>query len=422
MYYSGAGREFCRLMDGYKFMKRKFIYLLLCVIGLIQLASPMKMYGDVRTGTVAPSQNDSIQFSLLTCAPGHEIYALFGHTAIRYQNFSQGVDLVFNYGMFSFNTPNFIYRFVKGETDYQLGITPFPYFEAEYALRGSSVYQQVLNLTPSEKQTLLRLLQDNYLPENRIYRYNYFYDNCTTRARDQIEKSIQGEVVYPSVEWVKTFRGIVHEFTGDSPWDELGIDLCLGAEADKSIDVRKQMFAPFYMRYFADGAYIRDAEGNTRPFVLREEKIVDVTPEPEAAFGLTPMGAGAVFLLLNVLIGFWQWKKKCIFWGWDVLLYAAQGIAGCIIAFLFFVSSHPTVGSNWLLLLFNPIPLFYLPFMVYHDIKHKKDWYHSVNLVYLTLFMLLFLLLPQKFNLTVLPLALGLLVNAASHVLVLNKK
>ena len=180
-------------------------------------------------------QTDSIQFSLLTCAPGNEIYALFGHTAIRYQNFSRGVDLVFNYGMFSFNTPHFVYRFVKGETDYQLGITPYPYFESEYAFRGSSVYQQILNLTYSEKMSLLKLLQDNYLPENRIYRYNYFYDNCTTRARDQIEKSIQGQVVYPSVSWHKTFRGIVHEFTKGSPWDELGIDLCLGAEADKPI-------------------------------------------------------------------------------------------------------------------------------------------------------------------------------------------
>lgn len=402
-------------------MKRKIIFLL-CLIGLFQFVLPIKIFSDVQVDTIKRTQNDSIQFSLLTCAPGNEIYALFGHTAIRYQNFSRGIDLVFNYGMFSFNTPHFIFRFVKGETDYELGIIPYPYFESEYALRGSSVYQQVLNLTSSEKRTLLNLLEENYRPENRVYRYNYFYDNCTTRARDQIERSIQGKVVYPSVSWKKTFRGIVHEFTAESPWDELGIDMCLGAEADRPIDVRKQMFAPFYMRYFAEGAYIQDMDGKIRPLVLREEKIVDVEPEVEPAFALTPLGAGTLFLILNVLVGFWQWKQKRIFWGWDVLLYAAQGIAGCIIAFLFFVSSHPTVGSNWLLVLFNPIPLFYLPLMVYRDIKHKKDFYHLVNLVYLTLFMLLFLLLPQKFNLTVLPLALGLLVNAASHVLVLKRK
>ena len=103
-------------------------------------------------------------------------------------------------------------------------------------------------------------------------------------------------------------------------------------------------------------------------------------------------------------------------------MYAVQGIAGCIIAFLFFVSSHPTVGSNWLLVLFNPLPLFYLPFMIYRVLKHKKDLYHSCNLVYLTLFIVLFPFLPQDFNLTVLPLALGLLVNSAAYVLVWKKK
>lgn len=402
-------------------MKRKlgsFIGLLVIVCFFF----PAKAAGLNRSGVMESWQGDSIQLSLLTCAPGNEIYELFGHTAIRYQNFSRKIDLVFNYGMFSFNTPHFIYRFVKGETDYQLGIMPYPYFESEYALRGSSVYQQVLNLTQAEKLKLLELLEENYLPENRIYRYNYFYDNCTTRARDQIEKCIQGKVVYPSADWVKTFRGIVHEFTGGSPWDQLGIDLCLGQEADKPIDIRQQMFSPFYMRYFAGGAYIQDENGGRRPLVLREEKIVDVEPEAAPSHWMTPVGAATLFLLLNVMIGFVQWKQKRVFWGWDVVLYAAQGIAGCIIAFLFFVSSHPTVGSNWLLLLFNPIPLLYLPIMVYRDIKHKKDLYHLCNLVYLTLFILFAAVSPQDFNLTVLPLALGLLVNAASHVLVLKRK
>ena len=103
----------------------------------------------------AQQSRDSIRFSLVTCAPGNEIYALFGHTAIRYQNFTRHLDLVFNYGMFSFDTPNFIYRFVKGETDYKLGVTPYPYFEAEYALRGSSVYQQVLKNFPEAQPTEL---------------------------------------------------------------------------------------------------------------------------------------------------------------------------------------------------------------------------------------------------------------------------
>ena len=372
---------------------------------------------------VEAQKQDSIRFSLLTCEPGNEIYALFGHTALRYQNFTDGTDIVFNYGVFSFRTPNFIYRFVKGETDYQLGITPYAYFEAEYAMRGSSVYQQVLNLTPKENVSLLNRLKENYRPENRIYRYNYFYDNCTTRARDQVEKSIRGKVVYPDASEANSFRRIIHEFTENSPWDEFGIDLCLGAEADKLIGEREQMFSPFYMKNFASQAYIENEDGTRRSLVREESKIVDVEPEEaEPGFPLSPMMCASLFLALNVLIAWLQWRKRKIFWGWDILLYGLQGIAGCIIAFLFFASSHPTVGSNWLLILLNPIPLIYLPFMVYRDLKRKRDWFHTVNLVYLTLFIVIFPFSPQDFNLTVLPLALGLLVNTASHVLVLNRK
>lgn len=373
--------------------------------------------------SVQSQSTDSIRFSLLTCAPGTEIYSLFGHTAIRYENYTRRIDVVFNYGMFSFNTPNFIFRFVAGETDYQLGITPYSYFEAEYAMRGSFVYQQVLNLTQSEKERLLTILENNYLPENRIYRYNYFYDNCTTRARDKIEECIEGKVVYPDSLSSKSYRSIVHEFTAGSPWDEFGIDLCLGAEADKEINKRQQMFSPFYMKYYASNAYIVDAGGTRRPLILDETKIVDVEPEEvQPGFILSPLMCGALFLALCVVMAWGQWKTQRIWWGWDIVLYGLQGLAGCIIAFLFFFSVHPTVGSNWLLILFNPIPLLYLPFMVYKAVKRKKDYYHVGNMVYLTLFITILPFCGQEFNLTVLPLALGLLVTSASHVLVWNKK
>lgn len=368
-------------------------------------------------------KRDSIQFSLLTCSPGTEIYSLFGHTAIRYQNYTQNKDIVFNYGMFSFSSPNFIYRFVKGETDYQLGVNDFRSFEAEYMFRESSVYQQILNLTYEEKLKLQNLLFTNYLPQNRVYRYNYFYDNCTTRARDQIEKCIDGNVEYPTSVLDKTFRGIIHEFTKGFDWEEFGIDLCLGAGADKPIGIRQQMFSPFYMRSFAESAFIKDENGNTRPLVLREEVVVDAdtVDAAEGSFPFSPIACATFFLFLNVVIAFVQIVRKKIYWFWDLILYLSQGLAGCIIAFLFFFSTHPTVDSNWLILLFNPIPLFYLPFMVYNDIKRKKDKWHVINSVYLTLFILILPLIPQEINLSVLLLALGLLFNAVSHQIVYRK-
>ena len=378
---------------------RKFLLFFLLYIGVLSASA---------------SNMDKVRVSLLTCAPGSEIYALFGHSAIRYENPDQQEDWVFNYGMFNFKEPNFVMRFVKGETDYQLGVIPFKYFEAEYALRGSSVYQQVLNLTNEEKESLINLLKENYLPANRVYRYNYFYDNCTTRARDKIEESIQGKVVYPENEKVVSFRSILHEFMVDSHWSEFGIDLCLGSEADQPIDERKQMFAPFYMLEAARGAMIYRGD-TVVPFVREEFKIVDAVLEDEPAFPLSPMTCAVILLLFTGFIVYRGVCKGTPCLVWSTVLFFLQGLGGCIVAFLFFFSLHPTVGSNWLLMLFNPLPLLYLPVMIYRGIKYQKDPYHWYNLAVLTSFIILMPFLPQEFNLTVLPLALSLILVSVGH-------
>ena len=361
------------------------------------------------------SPMDRVRISLLTCAPGSEIYALFGHSAIRYENPEKDQDWVVNYGMFSFKEPNFVMRFVKGETDYQLGVVPFRYFETEYALRGSSVYQQVLNLTDEEKAKLISLLEENYLPSNRVYRYNYFYDNCTTRARDKVEESIQGKVVYPETEKEVSFRDIIHEFTAGSEWGEFGIDLCLGSEADEPIDERKQMFAPFYMMEAARGAMIHRAD-TVVPLVLEEFKVVDAVLEDEPAFPLSPMTCAMGLLVATAFVVGWGIRKGRPCLAWNVLMFFLQGLGGCIVAFLFFFSLHPTVGSNWLLMLFHPLALFYLPIMIYRGIKGKKDPYHWLNVALLTSFMILMPFISQEFNLTVLPLALSLLLVSVGHI------
>ena len=364
--------------------------------------------------SVRAASVDSVRISLLTCAPGSEIYALFGHSAIRYEDPARGEDWVFNYGMFSFKDPNFVMRFVKGETDYQLGVIPFRYFEAEYALRGSSVYQQELNLTEAEKGKLIGLLRENYLPANRVYRYNYFYDNCTTRARDKIEESIAGKVVYPASDKVVSYRDILHEFTAGSKWSEFGIDLCLGSEADEPIDERKQMFAPFYMLAAARGAQIQRGD-EVVPFVREETQIVEAELEDEPAFPLSPMTCALLLLACTIALVIRGIKKgrQCLVW--NALMFALQGLGGCIIAFLFFFSLHPTVGSNWLIILFNPLPLLYLPVMIVRGMKQQKDPYHWYNAVVLTLFIILMPVLPQEFNPTVLPLALSLILVSVGH-------
>lgn len=387
--------------------------LLLIIVILIGFCS-IKVHAQV---------NDSIRISLLTCAPGTEIYSLFGHTAIRVEVPSRRIDLVYNYGMFSFRTPNFIYRFVKGETDYQLGIVPYSYFEMEYAERGSYVVQQELNLSQKEKERLIAILEENYLPQNRTYRYNYFYDNCTTRARDKIEESIEGKVIYQVSREPLTFREIVYRFTKDFPWSEFGIDLCLGSEADKAIDLRAQMFSPFVTMHAMDSAVIRTFDGSSHPLVKQSSRIVDPVPHPhEKEFPLSPMTCALILLALSLCISLLELRYKFATWWFDLILFGAQGIAGCVIAFLFFFSVHPTVGSNYLLIILNPIPLVYLPCMLYKALKHRKDIYHIGNITVLTLFIVFWWLIPQKITLVILPLALSLLIRSIARIIVTRKR
>ncbi|HEY6915742.1 MAG TPA: DUF4105 domain-containing protein, partial [Paludibacter sp.] len=171
------------------------------------------------------SISDSAVISLITCSPGEEVYSKFGHTAIRINDSSKGLDLVFNYGIFSFETANFYLKFIKGETDYQLGVYETAYFLPEYKQRNSSVWEQILNLTVPEKRNLINLLITNYQPENRIYRYNFIFDNCATRPRDKIMEALQGYVKFQPNNDSKTFRQWVGVYVGTDTWLKFGIDV-----------------------------------------------------------------------------------------------------------------------------------------------------------------------------------------------------
>ena len=372
---------------------------------------------------IKASSTDSVRVSLLTCSPGSEIYALFGHTALRYQNLKNGMDVVFNYGMFDFNAPHFIWRYIKGETDYQLGVSDYFYFEQEYASRKSSVYQQTLNLLPEEKDSLFNILKKNYLPENRVYRYNFFYDNCSTRPRDRIEECINGKVEYVKNNSNLSFRDIVHEFTKNDKWAEFGIDLCLGSRADVPVDYRLKMFAPYYLKEALTGAKIKLKNGKERTLISEAKYIVPAPfeqPQIDSSYP-SPLLVACILFLLVASVTYYGYKKPKTLWVVDVVLFAGAGIAGCILAFLACFSVHPAVSPNFMLFVFHPLHLVYLPFMVWRAVKHKKDPYHLLNFAVLTLFIAFFWLLPQKFNLAVVPLALCLWIRSMNYAFLIYK-
>ena len=281
-----------------------------------------------------------------------------------------------------------------------------------------------LNLTDEEKTELIRLLQENYRPENRVYRYNFFYDNCATRPRDKIEESIAGKVIYPvePQDGSRTFREIVHQYCKGHPWARFGIDLCIGSEADRPITQRQMMFAPFYLMDAFAGAQIT-GDSIQRPLVTDSELIVDATPEEDESFWIpTPLQSALLLFILTAAATIYGIRRRTGLWGVDLILFGTAGIAGCILAFLVLFSEHPAVSSNFLLFVFHPGQLLFLPYIIYCVRKGKKCWYLTLNLIILTLFIVLFPVIPQRFDFAVVPLALCLLIRSASNLIVTSKK
>lgn len=328
----------------------------------------------LRKALASESERDSLGVSLLTCEPGKETYELYGHTALRITDFREGEDWVFNYGVFNFKKPHFVWRFVLGQTDYELGVAPFSFFVAAYEKEGRGMIEQVLNLSQEEKRKLYEALVENYRPENREYRYNFLYDNCTTRAIRQIEDAVEGKVSFPADSIGHTFRSIVHEFAGEGTWDCLGPDLVLGSETDALIDVRQQMFSPLYANHYIKDAYIETATGRRILLVKEEHRILPSQPRAGKNFPLKPMLVFVLLFLVALFVSVREIKAGCRLFAFDILVMLLQGCAGLVVAFLFFFSEHPAVGSNWLLLLLNPLPLLFVPVKVVQKVKGRPRY------------------------------------------------
>lgn len=359
----------------------KSIFRTLCLLAAVLLVSTdVKAQNDAVT-----AYYDSVEVSLLTCQPHEEIYSLYGHTALRYHDLKRNEDWAFNYGIFNFHAPHFVLRFVFGLTDYELGVIPTDIFKQEYRRFGSQVTEQVLNLTNEEKHAIHKALYENYRPENRVYRYNYFYDNCTTRARDMVERNINGQVRYQdNPDYEPTYREMVRECTMAHPWATWGNDFLLGIKADLKTDQRQQEFLPNNLLHDFARAQIIRTDGRYVPLVKETRQIVPSGVQiVEQDFPLTPTECAIILLIISLLVFAYEWKKRQTLKWWDILLMTMQGLMGLVL-FVMIFSQHPTTNINLQILLFNPLPLFY----IYNMYRRKKTHYWNLLVCMVFLFYL----------------------------------
>ena len=358
-----------------KTLRTTFIAVLLLFMGIAQ-------------GTAQHSQADSVTISLLTAGPGDEVWSLYGHTAIRYHDLRTGEDLVVNYGMFSFQKSFFIARFVLGLTDYEMGITTMDHFINSYGSEGRWVYEQVLNLTREEKLQLTFALNENYLPENRVYRYNYFYNNCTTKAREMIINHLNVKGYTSDNQWSgNSYREMTHQWTTNHRWTRFGNDLLLGVGSDLKTQREASFFLPDSVRKDFDNIILTNPDGTKRKLVakatwlIHPKKTIDQSPStfvtPQIVFGIL----FAIILMLTI----YQWRSQRSLWLLDTILLIATGLAG-IILFIMIFSQHPTVRINLQILLLNPLSLIFAYHVAKAERKGLSHWYWRLLLAFLALF------------------------------------
>ena len=376
-------------------MKKGLLYIVLTFILSVVNAT---------VGAQSMTNPDRIQISLLTCSPGKEVWAQYGHTAIRYYDKESGEDLAINYGIFSLDQTYFIPRFVLGMTDYRMGVQPMDMFLAQYSYEGRGVVEQVLNLSAEDKEVIYKALQENMKPENVVYRYNYFFDNCTTRARDMLVNHLHGKVVYPPAEENATFRSMIHKWNNKYEWAQFGEDLLLGVNADRKTTKSEQQFLPENLRSDFD-----KAKYNGKPLVKETNVLLDAETEVvEPVFPLSPLSIALIFAVISLVMMLFSYRRQQVYWAWDLALMLTSGLMG-IIFFVMIFSQHPCVSLNFILLFFNPLPLFFL----YSTIKKKKVIWWKIwgVLIILGLFGSLF----QEIPLPILIVASFLLLHCIVH-------
>src|SRR4051812_31433154 len=348
-----------------------------------------------------------MRISLLTCAPGQELYSTFGHTAIRITDSVTRTDIVYNYGTFDFDDPNFYMKFIRGKLDYFLSADHFPEFMYEYEETQRSVAEQVLNLNCTQKQQIIQALATNMQGTNRMYKYDFIYDNCTSRVRDLIFGSLPGSgITKQLVPEGTTARNLIHTYLdrGGEPWSKLGIDILLGAKLDRPLDNKVAMFLPDYLLKGVDSAVIN----KTQPLNEQKRMLLDVPSPVAASWNYTPLALFTIICgLLAVLYLSPGKRAQSISRFMDSFLLYLTGILGILLVFMWWGTDHKMTKGNLNLLWALPTNVI-AAFFLWRNPQWLRSYFYVAFAINAFLLAAWFWL-PQEINIAIAPMVLLLL-------------
>ena len=385
----------------------------LCATGTLDAAPVLPMPDPAQQ----LQEEDSVHVSLVTFYPGSEPHNIWGHSEIRVQ---QGpVDVYFNYGVFDFQAPAFMWRFMLGQTDYLC--QPVPRAYAMLGMENRRMVEQELNL-PQDKATMVRdFLWNNAQPENRTYRYKFLSDNCSTRPRDIIEMAAGEGLRYPAMsDSTVTYRDILAHYCRNYAWERFGIDLVLGWDVDTVLDQRATMFIPMLLMDAVAGATITTDSTTTRlvkATTVPIDKSTEGNVRPPTPWYLSPMTVAVLVLALTLMVTWRDWRRHDVARWFDTILFSAGGLAGCLLFFLIFFSTHEATSPNINIAWLNPLLLLLAILPWFKKTRSAARWLHALNALVVALLMLAWPWQPQVGNFAFFPLMTALVTRSLANVL-----
>ncbi len=349
---------------------------------------------------------------LITCGPGTETYSIYGHSALRIVIPEKNSDLVYNWGVFDFSTPSFAWKFAKGRLDYMLGVYPYQVFLEDYNQEQRWVISQKINLLQEETWILFALIAENLKPENISYRYDFFYDDCSTRIRDILEKAIGNKLLYPPdgpKRSLPTFRDKVGEYQRPYPWMKLGIDLLMGSPGDRKASFRDVMFLPVDLKNGLSAAVVNRA-GKMVPLLQDPEIVLNYdTPVKKAVMFNTPIFVFTLLIIAVIIL-------TAVYRGVtanniiDISIFSLFSVLALMMIFFNFFTDHQQMKWNLNIIWLNPAIIVCLASLLTG--RHWQIWF-QITFFLAAIFLVLIVILPQEINNAFVPLIITLIIRSS---------
>lgn len=361
------------------------------------------------------------KISVLTIGPGESLNDAFGHNGFRITDPNLKIDIVYGYGEYDFDAPNFYLKFAQGKLNYLISRHNFSDFYKHYVLNNRSIKEQELNLSSAENQKLFDALENNYKPENRGYLYDFFYDNCATRIRDVTVKATASKINFnlPDAFQLKTFRTLIHDHVGLNTWGSFGIDIALGSVIERKASAYEHLFLPEYIHKFFGEATFNNAEPLiTTATTLYEKKDGNSTFN----FLFSPFVITALIAFLVLYLTYTDHKHNKRNKQLDLILFGSTGLIGVLILLLWFATDHSATAQNYNLLWALPLNIILITQLIKPKVKNWVKSYMKFLVIMLCLMTLHWIIGVQTFALPLIPILIALVVRYIYLIRFLNQK